>query len=278
MKRRVDASMSDTDSEMLKTDPYRRNESIRAWGFAALRAACALVPGVRMRQRLAEFVLRFKQNVPREMMINSGDTVVQIGTPQTETVRRIAKAIGKNGKAVVVEADETNVVRLRSWLEAKAIKNVKLIHQAAADRKGVLTFLVSKKWAGNHRLMDDSIVNDNDQLEIEATGSEYLRKEVPADTVDGICSANEIDHIDYIEIAINGAELAVLKTMPEILKKTKRLFVKGHSRERETGMPICHAIKALLDDQGFRTRITRPSRAGTAEWGKREGDVYAWRL
>jgi FkbM family methyltransferase len=270
--------MTDRVPEMVMTNPYRRNEPIRAWGFAFLRTACALVPGAKARQRLAEFVLQFKQNVPRELMIGSGDTVVQIGTPQTETVRRIAHAIGKNGRAVVVEADETNVSRLRSWLDSKEIKNVKLIHQAAADRKGVLTFLVSKKWSGNHRLADDSIVNDNDQLEIDATGSEYLRKEVPADTVDGICAANNIDHIDYIEIAINGAELAVLKTMPEILQKTRRLFVKGHSRERETGRPICHAIKALLDSQGFRTRITRPSRAGTAEWGMREGDVYAWRV
>lgn len=270
--------MNDTESEMVITNPYRRNESIRAWGFALLRTACALVPGAHLRQRLAECVLQFKQNVPREMMISSGDTVVQIGTPQTETVRRIAKAIGKRGKAVVVEADETNVNRLRNWLDSRAISNVKLVHQAAADRKGVLTFLVSKKWSGNHRLLDDSIVNDNDQLEIDATGSDYLRKEVPADTVDGICAANNIDHIDYIEIAINGAELTVLKTMPEILKKTNRLFVKGHSRERETGVPICHAIKALLDGQGFRTRITRPSRAGTEDWGKREGDVYAWRI
>jgi FkbM family methyltransferase len=266
------------NNEMVLTNPYRRNESIRAWGFAFLRNACALLPGANARRHLAEFVLKFKQNVPREMLISAGDTVVQIGTPQTETVRRIAKAIGKNGRAVVVEADETNVKRLRSWLESNAILNVRLIHQAAADRKGVLTFLVSKKWSGNHRLADDTIVNDNDQLEIDATGSEYLRKEVPADTVDGICAANDIDHIDYIEIAINGAELAVLRTMPEILKKTKRLFVKGHSRERESGMPICHAIKALLDGQGFKTRITRPSRAGTAEWGKREGDVYAWRV
>jgi FkbM family methyltransferase len=270
--------LNNNESEMLVTNPYRRNESIRAWGFAFLRAACTLVPGKRARQSLAEFVLRFKQNVPREMMIIAGDTVVQIGTPQTETVRRIAKSIGKHGKAVVVEADETNVSRLRNWLDSKSINNVKLIHQAAADRKGVLTFLVSKKWSGNHRLLDDSIVNDNDQLEFDATGSEYLRKEVPADTVDGICAANNIDHIDYIEIAINGAELAVLRTMPEILKKTNRLFVKGHSREKETGEPICYAIKALLDNQGFRTRLTCPSRAGTAEWGKREGDVYAWRV
>ena len=270
--------MKDNESEMVIANPYRRHESVRAWGFALLRATSNLLPGKRARQRLAEFVLRFKQNVPREMMINSGDTVVQIGTPQTETVRRIAKAIGKHGRAVVVEADETNVRRLRSWLDSKSIDNVKLVHQAAADRKGILIFLVSKKWSGNHRLLDDSIVNDNDQLEIDATGSEYLRKEVPADTVDGICAANDIDHIDYIEIAINGAELAVLKTMPEILRKTDRLFVKGHSREKETGIPICHAIKLLLDDLGFRTRITRPSRAGTAEWGKREGDVYAWRI
>lgn len=270
--------MNTAEPEMVITNPYRRNESIRAWGFALLRTARAMVPGARTREKLAEFILNFKQNVPREMMINAGDTVVQIGTPQTETVRRIAKAIGEHGRAMVVEADETNVTRLRSWLASRNIKNVKLIHQAAADRKGVLTFLVSKKWSGNHRLLDDSIVNDNDQLEIDATGSEYLRKEVPADTVDGICAANDIDHIDYIEIAINGAELSVLKTMPEMLKKTKRLFVKGHSRERETGMPICHAIKALLDAEGFRTRITRPSRAGTADWGKREGDVYAWRV
>lgn len=269
--------MNSSKIQMEIANPNRKNEGLRGYGFQLLRFLRTLLPNRTTRRWVGEFMLRFKQNIPRELMIYPGYIVVQIGTPQTETLRRISKNIGPTGRALIVEADETNIKRLQAWAVTQGCSNLKLVHRAAANRKGEMTFLVSKKWSGNHRLLDETIENDNDRLEIEATGSGFLQVTVMADTVDGICSEHAIDSIDYLEIAINGSEFSVLSAMPQMLRKTNSLFVKGHSRDKQTGQPICHAIKNLLEQNGFKTRLTRTSKSHVTDWGLREGDVYAWR-
>ena len=126
--------MSSIQVEMEITNPYRKNEGVRAYGFASLRCIRSLLPNRTIRRRFGEFILRYKQNIPRELMIYPGYTVVQIGTPQTETLRRISRNVGASGRALIVEADETNIKRLQGFANSQGCTNVKLVHRAAANR------------------------------------------------------------------------------------------------------------------------------------------------
>ncbi|MFO0940335.1 MAG: FkbM family methyltransferase [Pirellulales bacterium] len=263
--------------EMSRANPRRKREGVRRLGFIILRTMRICFPERVPRNWLRRQILKYKQNIPREFMMGSGDVVVQVGTPQTETLARISNNIGPNGKALIIEADIDNVQRLTEFAKTTQLQNVIIVHCAADQEPGTVEFLVSKKWCGNHRIADEAIVNDNDHLEIEGTGSDYLRRSVKADTVSAICQQNGIDHIDYIEIAVNGAEVRVLRGLGEILAKTKRLFVKGHSRNKESGEPINVEIQSLLDAEKFQTFLTRPAKSHVGKWGNREGDVYAWR-
>ena len=118
------------------------------------------------------------------------------------------------------------------------------------------------------------MIHDNDLREQRERGG-YAEQYVEVDTVENMLAA-QLDRIDYIEIAVNGAEKNVLDGMGSLLGKTRRLFVKGHPRDRETGRAACYSLSEFLQASGFDTQITQPSGAVDPTWGQREGDVYAW--
>ena len=58
----------------------------------------------RFKNSLRQFILKFQHSLPTEFVVNKGDTVVQIGTPRPRTMRRFLRAVGSEGKLVIVEA------------------------------------------------------------------------------------------------------------------------------------------------------------------------------
>ncbi|NIQ17160.1 MAG: hypothetical protein GTO02_23095 [Candidatus Dadabacteria bacterium] len=63
------------------------------------------------------------------------------------------------------------------------------------------------------------------------------------------------------------------------MKNTNRIFVKGHARYKLNNKPINQDIELILKRAGFYTFLTRPTDSRSeSEWGKREGDVYGFRL
>lgn len=91
-------------------------------------------------------------------MINVGDTVIQVGTPLTETIERIVKCLGPSGKAIVIEPNETNFQRLSDHLHHLGCQNIFIVKKAAWYEQGQHELLVSQKQMGGHRLRDDNII------------------------------------------------------------------------------------------------------------------------
>lgn len=249
---------------------------IRKICFVILFNINNLINESRFKNTCRNVFLKFKHNIPREFMINLGDNIVQVGTPQTETLERICRCIGKKGNAIIIEPDKKNISRLKSKLVEIGNPNVTLVEKAAWNETGEREMLFSKKWAGNHRLVNKKITIDNDEIEIQETGG-FEKRIVQIDTVENIVKANGMKHIDYIEIAVNGAEYEVLEGVNKMIPFTKRLFVKGHAREVDSGQPIYHKIQQYLLDKSYIVNITKTSKSPSSEWGLREGDVYAWR-
>ncbi len=220
-------------------------------------------------------VLRVRPNIPRELIVNRGDCVVQVGTPSTSTMHRLVKSVGPKGRVYVIEPAATNVQRLNNYREVHGLRNVRIIPKAAWDKPGTHRFLVSAR-DDDHRLDNDAILHDNDLREQRENGG-YQETLVEVDTVENMLGGELIDSIDYLEIAVNGAEQNVLDGMGTLLQKTRRVFVKGHPRDRDTGQAACYRLTDYLLQHGFKTAITKSSRAVDHAWGNREGDVYAWK-
>ena len=91
-----------------------------------------------------------------------------------------------------------------------------------------------------------------------------------------------IDQVDYLSVTVNGAEVEVLKGASDTLRRSRplsRVYAKGHARD-EQGRPVHVAGARLVEALGFRTIITRgePSSTEDADWRRRSGDLYAWKL
>ncbi len=208
------------------------------------------------------------------VLVKRGECVVQVGTPYIKTVDKLAKLVGKTGKVVIIEASRENVERLSSHVQNQKVSNVSIVAKGAWSKKGKRDFVRAKDPLDN-RIADDNILHDNDLV----PGGYIDNEEIDVDSIDSIAKELGVNSIDYVSITVNGAELQVLKGMEKILDHTQRLFVKAHARNKDTNKPINQEVASFLEQRGFRTVITRTSPSVVPDkWGRREGDVFAWRL
>jgi FkbM family methyltransferase len=234
-----------------------------------------IVPDGAVKELLWLALLRVRPRacVPKELLIGRGDFALQVGTPNTWTVDRLRRIVGPTGRVVIIEAEPGNAERLTRYARSKAMTNVHVIPKAAWNRKGVHQLLVAPR-SGDHRLEMPSVVHDNDLLRPDYYDG---TQEIEVDTVDGMLADLGPTQVTFAEIAVNGAEPQVLEGMEETLRRTRRLMVKAHARDKESGRPVNVPIAAFLKDRGFHTRTTKPTPSPAEAWGMREGDVFAWR-
>lgn len=216
--------------------------------------------------------------LPRRAFVNEGDCVIQVGTPDPEMVRYTMSIVGPKGRVLVMEPVEENFRRICADETIANAENVTIVQRAAWSRREELSFTVSKsKFDG--KIAVDDVVHDNDYVEDNYVDSQTVQ----ADTLDNIFEEFDIDHADYVEMHINGAELEALKGMKSSIARVSRIHLKGHAIMSDTGDPINKPIAEHLRQCGFKTKIAARSKARTeaaeaADWSWRAGDVYGARL
>lgn len=259
-----------TKRDSIRRDLHFYVNKIKSW---LVRLFVRIIGDNPILEKIRSYVITNRSFLPKELMILKGDTIVQVGTHKQETVSRIAKAIGKNGRAVIIEASKENFDYLNDYVSDCGWTNISLVNKAASNKREALTFLVSKILS-DHRLEDDNILHDNDLRD-----GGYERTEVvQADTVDNILDELDINSIDYIEITVNGAELKVLEGMKKTMKNTKRIYTKSFAIDQLKQKVIANDILEILKTNGFIFFIGKPSKSVLNEsWGERSGDIYAFR-
>ena len=115
----------------------------------------------RYKNSLRTFILKFQHSLPTEFVVNKGDTVVQIGTPRPRTMKRFLRAVGPNGKLIIVEAMPDNQKRLEGVIQEESIQNVILIKGAASNENRMGELLISP-YSGDHKIEVVDIAMDND--------------------------------------------------------------------------------------------------------------------
>jgi hypothetical protein len=63
--------------------------------------------------------------------------------------------------------------------------------------------------------------------------------DMEVDTIDNIMDDLHVRHLEFIEIAVNGAEMYILQGMEQMLPATQRVYVKGHatSKDKKANLP-----------------------------------------
>lgn len=75
--------------------------------------------------------------------------------------------------------------------------------------------------------------------------------EVPTITLDAWAQAYSIDHVDFLWLDLQGAELAALQNCPTLLTTVKLIYVEVHFIEAYQGQPLYSTVHTWLTSQGF---------------------------
>jgi FkbM family methyltransferase len=233
------------------------------------------IPEGYLKSSLRLWIFRCGQSVNLSYLLNRGDVATLVGTPFPDKIARISHCVGSSGRVILIEPEKKNLERHYFHIARRGLNNLTIVPKAAFDHKGKAKFLIAP-LPSDHRIDIPEIEHDNDYREANYYIDEV---EVDVDTIDNIMRDLGVQRLDFVEIAVNGAEMHILLGMEQMLAVTQRLYVKGHARNRENRRPIHQDILPFLEVRGFRTWLTPPSKsvAKTVQWENREGDVFAWK-
>lgn len=241
-----------------------------------LTAPARFLPEGAIKDVVRSALLSIQNSVPTELAVNRGDTVVQIGTPWPQTMRRFRRAVGASGRLVIFEAMPDNAETLRRAVAADGFTNVTIFAGAAFSQRMTGTLMTSP-YKGDNKIKVDGVRMDNDLRDINASMGEIP---VEFHTIDDVLTEMGVDVINYLSVTVNGAELEVLKGARNTLLRSPdlRVFSKGHAR-LDDGTALNVHIKDYLESLGMKTKISRgePSSTRDRTWRKRDGDVFAWK-
>jgi hypothetical protein len=75
--------------------------------------------------------------------------------------------------------------------------------------------------------------------------------QVPCFTLDDWCQKNNQDKIDFMWLDLEGYELQVLKSSPQILRTVKAIYAETNFYEFRKGMTLYEDLRFFLENNGF---------------------------
>ena len=183
----------------------------------------------------------------------------------------MAEIVGENGHVIVIEQEKGNLEKLNREIKELSLRNqVTVVPKGAYSEKSKQILKVSPHPA-DHKIEIEEIEHDND---LRPENYQSIQ-EIYIDTLDNILRELAVDKVDFIKIAVNGAEIEVLKGMAETLDRVQRLWIKGHAKLR--GQLINRVIVSMLRDKGFNVKIIGGGETPISKNFVRAGDVYAYK-
>jgi len=166
-----------------------------------------------------------------------GDIVIDVGAHAGMFTTKAAKLVGDSGLVVAVEPEPRNLALLRHNIESHNLTNVKVISQA----------IYSEKTTVRLYLQDLSVHHS-----LSYRSPDYI--EVEADSLDNIISRLGLDHVDFIKIDVEGAELEILKGAEKVLTSPGIKLSIASYHVLSDGQPQLPGIVSYLESKQFRTQ------------------------
>lgn len=176
--------------------------------------------------------------------------IVEVGGYEGEHTRHLAEA-HPDGRVIVFEP---NPRAFQSLLGNTAeLTNVTAVNCALSTYEGIA------KLHLNHGVYcnDPSLEKWSSLLEGFCLGTDRFNCfrgptiEVPCVVLDEWCKSHEIDHIDFLQLDVEGFELQILKSSPEILKTVQVLHTKTNLSQFRRETTSFRQLWAFLEANGF---------------------------
>jgi FkbM family methyltransferase len=144
-----------------------------------------------------------------ERTISPGATVIDVGANIGLYTLLFSKLVGDTGRVLAFEAAPENVNRLEANLALNDVHNVDVLGVAVSNRLGTADLhLFGTNRNALHSLAPVRIA-DQSFKEADRTPNETI--EVETLTLDFFCADRGIDHVDFLKVDVEGAELHVLE-------------------------------------------------------------------
>lgn len=189
------------------------------------------------KQRERQTMLLFAELVGR------GDTVIEIGGHIGYVTLHFAHLVGPGGRVVVFEPGANNLAYMKRNIAGKPW--VSLVEQAVTNHDGSAQFHVENLTGQNNSLLEHYAPWQENQARAFVAGVEASTVTVACTTLDGFLRTTAPLSPSLIKIDVEGAELAVLQGMAEVLSVLQvalMVEITEHASE----------VLALLDAAGYR--------------------------
>jgi FkbM family methyltransferase len=161
-----------------------------------------------------------------------GSVVVECGAYIGAYAMRAAQLVGRSGHVIAIEPVEENLRRLSLNVAANNFSNITIVPKALWMKKCRRSLFQEKRQRAS---LVKGIVRPTRQAEL-----------VECDTLDNIIRNLDVDQIDFVRMQINGAEVAALKGMTEILEQDPTLLISAPYQQSYQD------VIAILQEKGYR--------------------------
>jgi FkbM family methyltransferase len=186
----------------------------------------------------------------------SGGIVVDVGAHYGRYTLIAAKRIGPKGKVISIEADPNNFDMLNNNIKLNELskENVIALNYAVSSIKSIVKLSIPDKKPG--QTIYNSIISNR------APTKKFI--EVNANTLDNILQENKIpvEHVNWIKIDVEGAELEVLKGATNVLSKSKDISLLIEIHDVGNGKTLFEPIMDLLDNYNFKKEFEKIYESG----------------
>lgn len=176
--------------------------------------------------------------------------IVEVGGYEGEHTKHLSKGY-PDGRVIVFEPNPRAFQRL---LENTAeLANVTAVNSALSTYEGMAKLYLNHGVYCN----DPTLEKWSSLLEGFCLGTDRFNcfrgptVEVPCVVLDDWCKSHEIDHIDFLQLDVEGFELQILKSSPEILKTIPVIHTKTNLSQFRRETTSFRQLWAFLEANEF---------------------------
>lgn len=175
--------------------------------------------------------------------------IIEAGAFQGDETCRASK-LWPQGRIIAFEPNPEAFDVLQKKVQNESASNVKLYNLALSDYNGIASLNVCNGMKGVDSIFGyaSSLLPLTQEMQIYCKGPQII---VNCVNLDDWCKEQQIDHVDLLRLELEGLELRVLESSPQILQNTKVLFIKTLMHPYRVGMTQYNALKAFLERSGF---------------------------
>ncbi|MBX9577428.1 MAG: FkbM family methyltransferase [Chthoniobacterales bacterium] len=182
----------------------------------------------------------------------SGMIVFDVGAHVGAVSYFFSKMVGEYGKVYAFEPDDTNRYYFDVNLKNKKLNNVTILDTALGSQSGKEMFFIDGS-------MRSSFIENATYLP-----RNVVKKEVPVLTIEDCC--HQLGVIpNFIKMDIEGAEIGVIKSSLEFLKKHPIHFAIESNHLTQDGFLTCYELETLFRSIGY-----------LVESSDKFGEMFTW--